>query len=146
MRTLCIIHVAMGFLLLASCSSEDDRKGQGAESQEALVEMIREAVREKDLDAIMALGLWDRIPDSSKNGMYRQIPNCFDYKEPKFSLREMSKKEREPAEAEGKTYVWNMEPLSYLKIAGSDAADGGLSIPIGIHHGRYYVASRRPQD
>jgi len=144
MRTLLVIGAVS--LLLASCSTQDEQRAQGAKSQEELVEIIREAVRQKDVDGIMALGYWENVPEGMEKGMYRQIPNCFNYKEPDFKIRKMSQKESQAIKAHGKTHVWNMEPLAYLVIEGSDPEDGSLSIPLGVRHGQYHIATRYPAN
>ena len=146
MRTLLLINITILSLLLVCCSTEHERGVNGAKSQEELLEIIREAVQQRDVDAIMRLGYWENVPERMKNGIYRQIPNCFDYNEPNFHMRKMSLEERQAAKAHGETYVWNIEPFAYLVIEGSDAEDGSLSIPIGVRDGQYHIASRYPKN
>ena len=94
----------------------------------------------------MKLGHWSNVPQKMEDGMRRHIPDCFDYQDPKFSLREMTPKEREPVQAaSGKTYTWNMQPVGYLVVEGSNPGDGSLSIPFGKLNGKYYITTRLPK-
>jgi len=134
------------FLALSSCPSQQKDTLHGLASPEEVLEQIRKAVLEKDVDAFMHLGFWGNVPARMKEGMYQQFPNCFDYDNPTFKLRPMTKKEREAVEGHGVTYAWNLQPVGYVVIQGADKEDGSLSIPFGVRDGRYYVASRSPES
>jgi len=133
-------------LLIASCSEQHSQNPQGARSQHELLAVIRQAIQQKDVDAIMALGYWDNVDERMKDGMRRSIPNCFEYSEPSLAIREMSQEERDVVKAHGKAFVWNMEPVGYLVVEGRGAGGPSTSIPIGMRDGRYFIASRYPKN
>lgn len=134
----------ISFLMLCSCSNQELG---GMRSQDELLAKVRSGIEEKDVSIIMRLGYWENVPENVRNRLREHILKWFDfYKEPGCMIREMSEKEREPIKAHGKIYVWNIEPVGFIVIKGSDPEYGSSDLPFGVRNGRYYVAARYPKD
>ncbi len=140
-----LVGVSVAVLLMAGCSGKTGEGRGGAGSEKALLEAVRAAVEQKDVEALMALGYWDNVPDDVKSGMQKHLPMSFEYTNPTFAIRKMTEKELEPFELRGKLYEWNMEPVGFLEIEGDDKELGSSGIPVGRRNGRYHIATRCPR-
>ncbi len=130
------------FLMLCACADQDPG---GALSPEDLAQKVRDGLEEKDAGLIVRLGCWDRAPDDLREKLGEQIGRWIDlYDEPSCTIREMSAKEREPIKAQGKEFVWNIEPVGFVVIKGNDPDLGSSDLPFGKRNGRYYLAVRYP--
>ena len=108
---------------------------------------VCKGVEDEDVRIIMQLGYWENVPQEVRQGISNHISKWFDfYRKPDCKIREMSKKERESIRAHGKIYVWNIEPIGFITIKGSDTEYGSSDLPYGRRNGRYYIAARYPKD
>lgn len=140
------VGMGVGFVFLLMLCSCSDQKLSGMRSQEDLLTEVCNGVEKKDVNIIMRLGYWDNVPNRVSKGLRTHIVKWFDYyKEPRCMIRGMSKKEREPIRAHGKIYVWNIEPVGFIVIRGSDPEYGSSDLPFGVRNGRYYIAARYPK-
>lgn len=134
----------ISLLMLCSCAEQEH---DGTRSQEELLAEVRNGIENKNERIIMRLGYWENVPEQVRNGLRTRILKWFEYyKEPRCMIREMSEKEREPIRARGKIYVWNMEPVGFIVIKGSDPENGSSDLPFGVRNGRYHIASRYPEN
>jgi hypothetical protein len=113
----------------------------GANSQDALLAALAQAVRDQNKDAFLRLTHWTSLSATTQSNLKATTPGSFSYKKPTYRVAPMPDEEKRPLKVVDQNYVWNVDVLGKIVIA-DDGTENELSMPFGRKDGCYYLASR----
>ena len=144
------VLVVLGCIMMGGCGEEDQQQatpesksqaGAAHSGQDAFIAKVKRAVAADDIQAAMALGYWDGVPEQSIKSARDQLLVAFEGESPSFSVRKFTAEDLEAKTLNEITYQWNMKLIGFLVIK-TDQVEVGMGF--GEKDGKVYFAMRVP--
>ncbi len=114
-------------------------------SSDELIAAYREAHKEKDLSAVLALYYWQGVDEKVKNSVTSNQKRYLDYKIIDIKISKAAPRKYKPFILNGKRYITTLEVTEVLKINFTNGLSKEVTIPVGQKSGKYYFVTARPE-
>lgn len=116
-------------------------------SSDELIAAYKQAHKEKDLAAVLALYYWQGVDEKVKNSVTSNQKRYLDYKIIDIKISKAAPRKYKPFILNRKKYITTLEVTEVLKI-NFDHTNGlskEVTIPVGQKSGKYYFVTARPE-